>query len=564
MARERVDLGAEAVKINGIYLEDAISGFTTLRTTGREVLTKEINTSSYKSDGSVFDDTRYPERIITVEYVIQTTSLQDYRDKYTQLLGMLDGEEVDIQFNDDINKFLTGTISVDEPDEKYGLVCHGTYTVKCANPFKYSTAVYTATPTSYDGASAQFVFNYNGTYPAHPVLQAEFAGALVGGDYSDDGDCGYVAFMDEDENIIQLGNPEAIDLDASKTAGQIVNRVFTTIADFSTTGGKTWGNKAISGSSSPNITITDANWNKGASQSLKYVKPTYGSGSAWHGPILHYPITNGAQNFEISLVHRLNCDAAAELGSFECGAYNINGSTYKMVAGIVIDKTANGTNGTVRYIVDGVQRGTATIDLSYYNTNFGYCKKTAVNQTQWYNKKKKKWQTTKIKGAKTRTVITGYNYTQSNLNTSIKKAGSVYTFKVGNLAAVSYTVGNTENLLAHNVSLHFGANGTNAALHTNAVSTLKFTRNAGASFADTDNVFTAGDIIEADCSDASIYLKRAGTQEGQVAQQYGALANDWEYFTLTKGTNTINATWSPWVNSNYKPTLKIIYNEVFI
>ena len=93
---------------------------------------------------------------------------------------------------------------------------------------------------------------------------------------------------------------------------------------------------------------------------------------------------------------------------------------------------------------------------------------------------------------------------------------------------------------------------------------MKFTRLAGASFTDTENVFTAGDIVEADCSDASIYLKRAGTEEGQLAPQYGALANDWEGFMLTKGTNIIQASWSPWVDNDYKPQLKIMYNEVFI
>ena len=561
MARDRNDLGAEAVCINGIYLEDAITGFTTLTTTGREALTKEVLTNSYKRDGSVVDYTRYPEREIIVKFVIETDSNGSYRDKYTTLLGMLDGEEVDIVFNDDANKFLTGTISVNEPEEKYGYFCVGTYTVKCADPFKYSTSVYTASPVDYDGATAQFLITYNGTYPARPLLQAEFVGALEGGDYSDDGDCGFVAFMDDEENIIQLGNPEAIDLDASSQATQIVNRTFTTISDFATTGVNVWGSKAVAGSVSANQGITDTYWKKGTGQTLKYIKPSYGSGTGWHGPQLNYTITNGAQNFEVALVHRLCCNKAAELGSFECGVYTSEGT---MLAGVVIDKTANGTNGTVRYIVNGVQKGTAAIDLSYYNTNFGYCKRTAVTATEWYNKKKKKWQRTKIKGAKTRTVTTGYNYTQSNLNTTFKRLGDSFTFKVGNLAQVSYTVGGLDLVLGSKISMHFGQSKTTAALNTNAVSTLKLTRLAGAAFADTENVFTAGDIVEADCADASIYIKRAGTEEGQLSPQYGVLANDWETFMLTKGTNIIQASWSPWVDSDYKPVLKIIYNEVFI
>ena len=119
-------------------------------------------------------------------------------------------------------------------------------------------------------------------------------------------------------------------------------------------------------------------------------------------------------------------------------------------------------------------------------------------------------------------------------------------------------------VLASEVSMHFGQNKTTTALQTNAVSSIKITKLAGAHFADTKNVFTAGDIVEADCNDASIVLKRVGTEEGQLAPQYGALANDWESFMLTKGENIIQASWSPWVNTSYKPVLKIMYNEVFI
>ena len=568
MARERDDLAVDAVKINGKYIEDIIPGFTTLNSTGREILTKEIASNQYKKDGSVIDYTRYPEREITINYVLETDSHGDYRSKYTALLGLFDEENVDIQFNDDEDKFLTGTIYINEIDDKYGRLCVGTYTIKCADPFKYSTSVYTAEPVEYDGANAQFIIEYNGTHPSRPVLQAEFVGALEGGDYSEDGDCGFVAFMDDEENIIQLGNPEAIDLDASKTAETMLNRVFTTIDDFTTTGGHTWGNKSVEGSVTANQTITDTYWKKGAGQSLKYIKPTYGSGTSWHGPILRYDIQNGAQNFEVALVHRLACSAAAQLGSFECGVYTSSGT---MLAGFVIEKTANGTNGTVRYIVNGVQRGTATIDLSYYNTHFGYCKRTPIYKTQTYYetqyyyvkvKKKKVKKSKKVK--KTRQVLSGYSYTQSNLNSNIKRLGSAFTFKVGNLAAVSYTVGDLDLVLGSEVSMHFGQSKSSAAFHTNAVDSLRFTRLAGSSFADTDNVFTAGDIVEADCSDASIMIKRAGTEDGQLSPQYGALANDWESFMLTKGTNIIQASWSPWVNNDYKPILKIMYNEVFI
>lgn len=155
-----------------------------------------------------------------------------------------------------------------------------------------------------------------------------------------------------------------------------------------------------------------------------------------------------------------------------------------------------------------------------------------------------------------------YKYTQSNLNTSIKKSGSQVTFKVGNLSTRKFT--SDDALPAHNASFHFGKYKGTAALHTNAVRSVKFTANPSPEFEDVPNVFTAGDIIEADCNDASVYLRREDTEEGFFAPQYGALGNDWENFKLTKGNNAIKVVWSEWVDPNYKPTITISYNEVYL
>ena len=83
-------------------------------------------------------------------------------------------------------------------------------------------------------------------------------------------------------------------------------------------------------------------------------------------------------------------------------------------------------------------------------------------------------------------------------------------------------------------------------------------------FAEIPNVFTAGDIVEADCSDANVYLYRDGSLIGHLEPQYGALGNDWEDFDIKVGQNIIRAVWSDWVNTSYKPTIKIIFNKVYI
>lgn len=564
----RTDLPIEAVSIDGTFIEDAISGYTTITTKGRESLTPAIEAYDVSSaDGETIKYSRIPAREISVEFVLQGISMADLREKLNHLNNILSADEADFVFNDEDSVFYTGMVLPQESITKYKNGLKGEFVIYCAYPFKRSVDVKTALPATVGESSAQFIINYEGTYPARPVLQAEFAGAKAGGDYSDDGDCGFVAFMDSEKNIIQLGNPDAIDYDAYNTAEQLVSREFTTVADFMTTEGVTFDDQIISGSVAANQEIKDTHWGKGAGQILKFVKPSYGTDvSRWHGPILWKSVRQaGAVDWNLSAVHRLCCSGTGECGSFELGAYNASGSTQKMVAGILISKSASGTNGTVQYIANGKTVKTESIDLSYYNSHFGYCNKVEVIQKQYYNKKKKKWQIKKIKGAKTRNVNTGYRYTQSNLNTSITKSGSAVTFKVGNLAAYTYTNDDIENLVAHNLSMHFGQLKGIAALHTNAVNFVRFTMNpTGGSFAEISNVFISGDVVEADCNDAGVRLRHANTEEGRLSPQYGALGNDWDDFTLTKGQNVINAVWSDWVNPDYKPVLKIMYNEVFL
>ena len=567
MALARTNLTDDAVSIDGAYIEDMISGFITVSSSGREALTPVLSSLEIGSkDGTIVKNLKFSERVITVEFFLSADTVEELRTKLNQLNNILSSDEADFVFNDEADKFFTGTPIIQTPESIQSNSIRGTYEIYCAYPFKRSTSIKTATPSTYGTNSAQFVINYNGTYPARPVLQAEFAGAKSGGDYSDDGDCGYVAFIDDAENIIQLGNPDAIDLDAYTSAEQLVNREFTDASGFTTTGGKTFDNEVVSGSMSANQSITDTYWKSGAGQTLEFAKPTYGTDAThWHGPILWKQVRQlGAVDWNLSAVHRLCCNGTGECGSFELGAYNVNGSTLKMVAGILIVKDASGTNGTVKYIVNGKVVKSETIDLSYYNTHFGYCNRTAIYKTQYYNQKKKKWQDAKVKGAKTRKVTSGYKYTQSNLNTAITKSGSAVTFKVGNLAAYTYTNGDIENMVAHNLSMHFGQFKGIAALHTNAINSVRFTMNPSGTFADIPNMFTSGDIVEADCNDASVWLKHANTEDGQMAPQFGALGNDWEDFTLVKGANIINVVWSDWVNSEYKPTLKILYNEVYL
>lgn len=558
-----LNLLPEAVSIDGQYIEEAIEGYRTLYTEGREALAFDIKEQTVgTANGSRILSTRYPSRTITVGFQLIADNPADFRAKFNHLNNLLSAEEADFVFKDEPDKFFTGTPIADIDVEPGRNAVTGEWYIYCADPFKYSVEPIVIEPTTTNSTSAEFVLDYAGTYPAKPVLQAEFAGALSGGNSSEDGDCGFVAFMDAYENIIQLGNPEAVDLDIYSTASTPINKTFTAVdSTWATSGGTRIGNRALSGSIAVNQNIADVYWDGGTGQTLQFAKPSYGSGSSWHGPE-YWKTISGGTNFELTAVHRMCITDVNQIGCFELSAYAL-GSPNKVLAGILIDKSEAGSKGTLKYFVNGNQVGSISIDLSQYNENFGYCKRTAVKTTYYYNKKNKKWQTTKIKGAKKK-VTNGYTYTQANLNIKIEKSGNSVTFKVGNVAAKTFAVDNIENIMAGAVCMYYGAYGTKPALNTNATNSVKFVRQPGTLFKNIANVFTAGDLVEADTSDATITIRHKNTAEGHIEPQYGALGNDWEDFVIKRGTNQIKAVWSDWVNPTYKPKVRIIYNEVYI
>lgn len=560
-------LPAEAVSINGQYLENIIEGYRTLYTKGREGLEAELETYSVgTADGDKVKYKRYPARKLTVGFLLTAPNTQEFRERFNQLNNLLSIDEADFIFNDEPSMFFSGIpiadISVDEGQN----TVKGEWTIYCSFPFKRSVEPVTVTmadAVETTNTSASFEIEYEGGIPSRPLLRATFAGAKSGGDSTEDGDCGFVAFMDGNENIIQLGNPEALDLDAYAQAETLINREFITVSGWSQTGGHTWENRSVIGSVSPQ-NLTDPYWEGGESQTQMYATPTYGTATGWHGALLH-KTTTGAINFEMDIVHRLCVMNAVEVGCFECGVWN--GSD--LIVGFVIEKTGNGTTGTVKYIINNAVAGTDSIDLSYYNTHFGFCKREPVYVTQNYKVKvkkkkkvKKKTKTVYVWQSRTRKVQSGYKFVQSNLNSTICKDGADITFDIGNLATRTFKAPELETVVASDVSMYFGTNGT--PMNTNCVHSLVFRRTSGEVFADQPNVFTAGDIVEADCNDATVYIYRAGSIGGHLEPQYGALGNDWENFMLTTGTNYINVTWSPWVNPNYKPQIEIIYNEVGI
>ena len=538
-------LPAEAVSIDGTYLENIVSGYRTLYVSGRESLAPELNTYSVGvADGEKVKNRRYPARTLTVGFQLLAPNAEEFRARFNQLNNVLAKDEADFVFNDEKDKYFTGyPIMNTKVDPGLDNVT-GEWEIYCAYPFKRSVDTYTlttddATGVTVEGNKATFTIDYDGMLPAKPLLRAQFASGETDGSYNEDGDCGFVAFVNDEEDIIQLGNPEATDIDPLNKNATLINHAFNSLSGWT-----------ASGMSIANI--TDAHWQKDKGQTMKYAR---GTGSL-------KKTTVGGVNFNLKIVHRLCVTASAQKGAFKC--HLRSGSN--TVTGFTIAKNGNGTNGVVSYIIDGRTVGTATIDLSQYNTNFGYCKKSPVYVFQRYHQvlktvRRSNGKKFRILDGKwsVRKVQTGWAYTQSNLNSSIVRNDEVVTFKVGNLPQRTFKSGDIAGVPFYDMVFEFSGN-----FNTNALRSCALVKKAGVAFADIPNVFTAGDIVEADCNSANVWLYRNGSAEGTLAPQYGALGNDWETFDLHVGTNTIVVTWSDWVNENYKPHIEIEYNKVFL
>lgn len=536
-------LPAEAVSINGTYLETIIAGYRTLYVKGRESLATELDTFSVgTADGERVKGRRYPARVLTVGFQLLADTDANFRTRFNQLNNILSAGEADFVFNDEADKFFTGYAVMDAEVEAGRNNVTGEWKIYCAYPFKRSIALTKLSSTDITGVvvgenSATFTFNYDGTAPAKPILRATFASGKTGGDYNEDGDCGYVAFVNQDESIVQLGNPNAVDIDVFNKNNTLINSEFSSLTG--------WTNAGMS-----IVTIADREWDRGAGQTNQYAS---GVGTLSRS-------TTGCVDFEFDIVHRLYdvTTSGNHLGTFKASLMNGN----NVVVGFEIEKASAGRVATVKYILDNTVVGTDVVNVSEFNTNFGLCNKypmyvtenTYTYSTVIVGKDRKKIR------VETRPAVTdGFVYTQSNLNSGISRSGGVVTFSIGELPDRTFKKSSIISTPVYDVVFEITGNFT-----VNAIGTCSLIQKKGVPFSDTPNVFTAGDIVEADCNSANVFLYRKNSLIGHLEPQYGALGNDWEDFAIKIGQNIVKAVWSDWVDENYKPKIEIVFNKVYI
>lgn len=544
---EGTSLPSEALKINGTYLENTVTGYRTLYVKGREMLAPDIETyETGVRDGSTLQSKRFSARTITVGYQLIASSAEAFRAAFNALNAALDVEEAELIFADEPDKFFIGTPfgRGDVPAGRNAIT--GEFDILCADPFKYSCTEYEVTPTLDDGTT--FAIQYNGTYRSYPTLVAEFAdedddtaGGLTGS-----GDCGYVAFLSDDAAIIQLGDPDEPDTENYAKSQTLTKQIFTS---YNATVAAKWPINTGRTSSSAVTATGTVVASKDAENIRMLVANSYGTGTEWHGPSITRTIPAdasghvGAKNFRLSYKQRMCMGQGKkdtkQRGLFQCLLVNVSGSKRTIVAGLSVNKNKTGKQALLKLYVNGKTVHTQYIDLTYHNKYFGY----------------KKVVTEKIK--KKGKVIKKKRIIQPALSSTIRKYGKTVTFNIGGIqkAFKASAIANTE---VHEITFLMGKYASVTPLTYNGLFWAKFISDSCETFRDIPNKFSAGDVVEADCEDGEIYLNDAR------APELGALGNDWETFYLEPGTNQIGVVWSDWVPAGSAPNCKIRYREVFL
>ena len=514
--QEEQILPSEALNFNGVYFENVIPGYRTLYVSGREMIETEITDLDTEiMDGSRYRRKRYKPRTITVGYQLIAKSNAEFRNAYNKLNSLLDVAEAKLIFLDEPDKYYVGT------KVNAGDVPHGRNAVTaeiefyCSDPFKYSVEEYEVAPTADDGTT--FVVDYKGTYKAHPTFEAVM----------ENGENGFVGFVDQDKHILQFGNIEEEDGETYKE-----NETLVTLQDFSNAPDDTSGTDFMHPFYGAKGSLGTSTWFNTKFLSLKSAGQQVGRANGGLRTII-LPADStgdkeGCQNF-YSYFHIL----------FYAG---LMGQTGEMCINYLTadDKLIAGVN----WYKSDMSGNTGHYDLVCYNPN----KKSTDQQAG--------------------RVLKTYTYMTSHLrkqnpwywnwgHCDLRKEGSKLTFFY-NGSYPSFNIPEIADMKCAKIQIAIKQRGTrsgNKYLTYNGINAFYFQKLHVKKWRDVPNKFAQDCSLIANCSDGSIRMN------GLPKPDLGALGNDWETFCLKPGVNQVQCLCSSWAK---KPTFKMKYREVFL
>jgi predicted phage tail component-like protein len=103
---------AEAMLIDGKYIENLVPGYRTLQVGGRELLKQDAKSNPIGiSDGEMLEYVRNPSREITVGYQLIAADEKSFRTAFYKLSGILHGDTHQVSFNDDLSVYWNAVLT---------------------------------------------------------------------------------------------------------------------------------------------------------------------------------------------------------------------------------------------------------------------------------------------------------------------------------------------------------------------------------------------------------------------------------------------------------------------
>lgn len=187
---------SEALLLNEIPLERQVDGYRTLSVSGRELISKKINSQDIDGiNGNIFVEANYPTRDITVKYLLSARTNEEFRRDFELINYYLKEDQFQFGFNDDREYYYVGTLSGIDTFPEGANEGVSTFTITCSDPFKYKIkpSIYTSEtgltinePILYPTLPDEMAVTISSTVSSFTVksgsLILTFKGSFVSGD----------------------------------------------------------------------------------------------------------------------------------------------------------------------------------------------------------------------------------------------------------------------------------------------------------------------------------------------------------------------------------------------
>ena len=486
-----------AMSFDGAYLENQLTWYRTLAVEGREVLDTDIEVIERSGDGALYRHRREKPRKLKVVFAVKADTHALLMVQIDNLKKHINKEQVQVIFSDESDRYYIGTLKKLEFTEQSKTMAVGEAEIYCADPHKYSTTV-----TEVTASNGEFALNYDGTYKCYPELEA-----------TANSDLGYVSYIDADQHVIQIGDPDEDDMELNDHKTTLINDSFV---------GSSLPSGWVTQSTTPATLESDvASYVQQGSVSVTsngLKANSFGSNTTTrHGPSITRVLPNGttAKNFDLSFNLKMYATSVKQIQEVMVICTGTVNSTKTVICSMHFTKSGDGS----------------------YNAN-------VYNYVMGQNKNAMKW-----------TASQGNKWFGSGGQCRIRKNGDVFTFEANKATTFETRVAGTEDYAISEVSIFFDKKKTLDAMNTCLIKNVQLNVYTE-EWDDVPNKFSSGDVIIADCSSGQI------TVNGAAQYGLGALGNDWETFYLTNGVNTIKCVYSDWATT--APTFKLRYRKVYL